>query len=393
MVSQDPFSSLPHELQAIVLGLVRNEDGMKFLFPMRNVSRSWCRLIDDYLYDFFINGPDILYCYVNLWNKFGQKLVQQRCILRLRIRTKKYIPPPAPPKRPTPPNEREDKDGSEDSGDPKSDTSHHMPLNSMGMVSWQPSGNPSPTPSLRPPPKDYAAYIYDAVFDPKFEAESDEIRVLDINIRTREKISLGSGLTKLMELNHQPPRGGCVFPLFHVVQEAWDFRITEDGQVVIPTYPPIASEVWIQIRLLMVPATSGRQEPRNLPIQPSQDPFWPFGFNDNVTPLTDDSIRATGSHQFAVLSRLVLPSYIQDQGIALVTLKDTSLEDWIEDRQHRELMQSMINVADISVPQEFILGGAICTIEDFERFIPPGMVKWFRRRILDKWSTNASPAG
>ena len=392
---QDPFSSLPHELQAIVLDVIRNEDGMKFLFPMRNVSRSWCRLIDDYLYDFFINGPDILYCYVNLWNRFRQKLVQQRCILRLRIRTKKYIPPMAPPRRPAPPNERgedEVKDGSEGSENSKSDISRHTPLNSTGMASWQPSENPSPTPSLRPPPKDYAAYIYDAVFDPKFEAESDQIRVLDINIRTRRQISLGSGLTKFMEMNHQPPRAGCVFPLFHVIQEAWDFVLAEDVQAMMPLYPPIASEAWIQIRLLMVPAASRWQEPRNLHIQPSQDPFWPFRFNEYITTLADDSTRATGSHQFAVLSRLALPSCIQDEGIALVTVEDTNLEDWIEDQRYRELMQSMMNVADISGPQEFILGGAVCTIEDFERFIPPGMVKWFRRTILDKWTTNASPA-
>jgi hypothetical protein len=51
----------------------------------------------------------------------------------------------------------------------------------------------------------------------------------------------------------------------------------------------------------------------------------------------------------------------------------------------------MINVADVGGPQEFILGGAVISLQDFERFIPRGMVNWFRRRILQKWTRTNSP--
>lgn len=170
-----------------------------------------------------------------------------------------------------------------------------------------------------------------------------------------------------------------------------------EDQHAMPLYPPIASEAWIQIRLLMVPGPTRWTEPSYMRIHPSQDPFWPFHFDEYVTPQADDSVRASGSHQYAVLSRLALPSFVQDEGIALVTLQDTRLEDWIEDENYREVMQGMMTVAEISGPQEFILGGAVCTIEDFERFIPPGMVEWYRKTVLNKRSTmnvsNASQPG
>ena len=62
--------------------------------------------------------------------------------------------------------------------------------------------------------------------------------------------------------------------------------------------------------------------------------------------------------------------------------------EWIQDARYREMMESMITVADVGGPQELILGGAVVQLEDFERFIPRGMVQWF---ILEKWTRTATP--
>jgi hypothetical protein len=100
---------------------------------------------------------------------------------------------------------------------------------------------------------------------------------------------------------------------------------------------------------------------------------------------------ATGEHQYAVASRLTRPNLVQDEGILLVTVRHTQVSEWIQDARYREIMQSMINVADVGGPQEFILGGAVVQLEDFERFIPRGMGDWFRRRILQKRTRTATP--
>jgi hypothetical protein len=92
-----------------------------------------------------------------------------------------------------------------------------------------------------------------------------------------------------------------------------------------------------------------------------------------------------------VVSRLRLPNLVQDEGILLVTVRETEVAEWISDVRYREIMQSMITVADVGGPQEFILGGAVVQLDDFERFIPGGMGEWFRRRILDKRTRTASP--
>ena len=91
-------------------------------------------------------------------------------------------------------------------------------------------------------------------------------------------------------------------------------------------------------------------------------------------------------------SRLALPNLVEDEGILLVTVRDTEVGEWIQDARYREIMQSMITVADVGGPQEFILGGAVVQLQDFERFIPRGMVRWFRRRILGRTSEITSPA-
>jgi hypothetical protein len=82
---------------------------------------------------------------------------------------------------------------------------------------------------------------------------------------------------------------------------------------------------------------------------------------------------------------------VQDEGILLVTVRDTDVAEWIQDARYREIMTSMINIADIGGPQEFILGGAVIQLQDFERFIPRGMAEWFRRRILEKRTRTNSP--
>jgi hypothetical protein len=82
---------------------------------------------------------------------------------------------------------------------------------------------------------------------------------------------------------------------------------------------------------------------------------------------------------------------VQDEGILLVTVRDTDVAEWIQDARYREIMTSMINIADIGGPQEFILGGAVVQLQDFERFIPRGMAVWFRRRILEKRTRTNSP--
>src|SRR5947207_5193868 len=83
--SPDILASLPIELQYSVLVNLRQVGGIQCLFAARRVSRRWCRLIDDHLYYYFTRGPEVLYCYVDLWNRFRQKLIQQRVTLRLRV--------------------------------------------------------------------------------------------------------------------------------------------------------------------------------------------------------------------------------------------------------------------------------------------------------------------
>jgi hypothetical protein len=51
----------------------------------------------------------------------------------------------------------------------------------------------------------------------------------------------------------------------------------------------------------------------------------------------------------------------------------------------------MITVADVGGPQEFILGGAVVQLEDYERFMPGAMGEWFRRRILGKRTRSGTP--
>src|ERR1700738_3997978 len=90
----DNLASLPTELQHSVLYYLRLDGGIQALFDPRAVSRQWCRLIDDHLYHYFVKGPEVLHCYVNLRNRFRQKLIQQRVVLRLRVRTTAYTPTP-----------------------------------------------------------------------------------------------------------------------------------------------------------------------------------------------------------------------------------------------------------------------------------------------------------
>ena len=125
-------------------------------------------------------------------------------------------------------------------------------------------------------------------------------------------------------------------------------------------------------------------------IEPSHDPFWPFSF-DEYSSFPGERDTSGGQHQYALVSRLALPNLIQDEGILLVTLRDTTVAEWIPDTRYREILQSMITVADVGGPQEFVLGGAVVQLEDFERFIPHGMVRWFRRRILEKWTRSTTP--
>jgi hypothetical protein len=158
----------------------------------------------------------------------------------------------------------------------------------------------------------------------------------------------------------------------------------------MPIYPPIASEAWLQIRLATSFVTASYRESPAIYIEPPRDPFWPFRFDEYSRFQGEHNVSA-GQHQFAVVSRLAPPNLVQDEGILLVTLRDTTIAEWIQDARYREIMQSMITVADIGGPQEFILGGAVVQLEDFERFIPRGMVQWFRRRILEKWTRTASP--
>jgi hypothetical protein len=376
--SPDMLASLPIELQYSVLSSLRQSGGIQCLFPPRGVSRQWCRLIDDYLYHYFTRGPETLYCYVNLWNRFRQKLVQQRVHLRLRVRTMKYNVKSREPSPPIPAPQLK-----------KSPILQSSPEQSEheNIVSWQPSSQSSGNPSLSP--RTYTAYIYDACFDAKFNDEGDRIHPVDINPRTRRPISLGTGLTKLLERANQPPRSGTIFPLFHVIQEAWDFILDGDAAL-MPIYPPIASEAWLQIRLPTSAVAASYREPPAIHIEPTRDQFWAFRF-DEYGRFLGDRDASSGQHQFAVISRLVLPNLVQDEGILLVLLRDTNVADWIQDPRYREIMQSMITVADVGGPQEFILGGAVVQLEDYERFIPRGMVGWFRRRILEKWTRSVTP--
>jgi hypothetical protein len=158
----------------------------------------------------------------------------------------------------------------------------------------------------------------------------------------------------------------------------------------MPIYPPIASEAWLQIRLATGSVAARYREPPAIYVEPSRDPHWPFRFDEYSRFPTERNV-ATGQHQYAVASRLARPNLVQDEGILLVTVRQTQVSEWIQDARYREIMQSMINVADVGGPQEFILGGAVVQLEDFERFIPRGMVEWFRRRVLQKRTRTATP--
>jgi hypothetical protein len=387
--SPDILASLPTELQHSVLTNLRQGGGIQCLFPPRQVSRQWCRVIDEHLYTYFIKGPDTLYCYVNLWNRFRQKLIQQRVTLRLRVRTLAYTSttqsqapaaaPTGPPTVTSPAKPTKEPQPSDLPPDPTD-----CP---PGIISWQPSSSSSGNPSLSP--RIYNAYIYDACFDAKYATERPIIHPIDINPRTPYPISLGSGLTRLLERANQPPRSGTIFPLFHVIQEAWDFILGDDAAL-MPIYPPIASEAWLQIRLATGSVAARYREPPSIYIEPTRDPFWPFRF-DEYSRFQNERYTAGGQHQFAVVSRLALPNLVEDEGILLVTVRDTSVDEWIHDTRYREIMQSMITVADSGGPQEFILGGAVVQLEDYERFIPKGMVLWFRRRILERRTRSSSP--
>lgn len=157
----------------------------------------------------------------------------------------------------------------------------------------------------------------------------------------------------------------------------------------MPIYPPIASEAWLQIRLATGNVAAQYREPPSIYIEPTRDPFWPFRF-DEYSRFQSERHTEGGQHQFAVVSRLALPNLVEDEGILLVTVRDTSIDEWIHDVRYREIMQSMITVADSGGPQEFILGGAVVQLEDYERFIPKGMVGWYRRRILERRTTSSS---
>src|SRR5271156_1547394 len=267
--SPDILASLPTELQHAILKYLREEGGIESLFVLRAVSRRWCRLVDDSLYIYFVQGPELLYCYVNLWNRFRQKLIQQRVTLRLRVRTMLFKSKAQSPSSPTaddqarltlsPPIPPE-----------KYDYSH--------IVDWQPPSQSSKSPSLRSP-REYTAYIYDACFDHKFNSEREIVRPVDIDPGTHYPISLGTGLAKILELAHQPARSGTIFPLFHVIQEAWDFILGEDAAL-MPIYPPIASEAWLQIRLATGNVAARYREPPSIYIEPTRDPFWPFRFDE-----------------------------------------------------------------------------------------------------------------
>ena len=384
--SLDILASLPIELQFAVLFNLRQYGGIQSLFSPRRVSRQWCRLIDDHLYHYFTRGPEVLYCYVNLWNRFRQKLIQQRVTLRLRFRTMKHS---VKFKETLAPPETQTRKSTTSQSSPElSEPENVISQSEVGdIVSWQPSSRSSGNPSFSP--RHYTAYIYDACFDAKYNSERDQVHPVDINPHTPHQISLGSGLTKLLERANQPPRSGIIFPLFHVIQEAWDFILGEDAAL-MPIYPPIASEAWLQIRLATSFVTASYRESPAIYIEPPRDPFWPFRFDEYSRFPGEHNVPA-GQHQFAVVSRLAPPNLVQDEGILLVTLRDTTIAEWIQDARYREIMQSMITVADIGGPQEFILGGAVVQLEDFERFIPRGMVRWFRRRILEKWTRTTSP--
>lgn len=368
----DFLNALPTELQRSVLYYLRHEGGIKCLFSHRAVSRQWRRIIDEHLYDYFTKGPDTLYCYVNLWNRFRQKLVQQRVILRLRTRCIEY-------KSKTPSPENHSPIAETDSSSPD------LLLDDDSIISWQPPSHSSETPSLSP--RKYTAFIYDACFETKYQDERDAISPLDIHPRTRSPIGLGTGLKRLIEKANQPPRSGTIFPLFHIIQEAWDFILGDDAALV-PVYPPIASEAWLQIRLATGPVPARFREPPAIYIEPSRDPHWPFRFDEYLRFPSERGDDTAGEHQYAVVSRLALPNLVEDEGLLLVTIRDTTVGEWISDPRYREIMESMINIADVGGPQEFILGGAVVGLRDFARFIPLGMVPWFRRRILEQ---NDSP--
>ena len=163
-----------------------------------------------------------------------------------------------------------------------------------------------------------------------------------------------------------------------------------DNAALLPIYPPIASEAWLQIRLATGNVAAKYRDPPAVYIAPPQDPFWPFLFDEYSRFDQNDRFREGGEHQFAVVSRLALPNLMEDEGILLVAVRDTSLDEWIHDARYREIMRSMITVAESGGPHEFILGGAVVQLEDYQRFIPKGMVEWFRRRILEKTTRSSS---
>src|SRR5204863_4396438 len=104
-----------------------------------------------------------------------------------------------------------------------------------------------------------------------------------------------------------------------------EFILGEDAEL-MPIYPPIASEAWLQIRLATSAVTARYREPPSIYIEPTRDPFWPFRFDEYGRFHTGErDVGTSGQHQFAVISRLALPNLIQDEGILLVTLRDTEV--------------------------------------------------------------------
>jgi hypothetical protein len=377
----DILGSLPAELQNGILNNVREACGIQGLFPARRVNRKWRESIDNYLYAWFLRGPESLWCYVSLWNRFRQRLIQQRVCLRLRIRMIGYQPPNDTTQTDTP---QVAEGFTENLTAGQIFPTDVLSESAAEMVDWQPSSDSSDNASLSP--RNYSMYIYDACFDGKLDGEKDKVRPIDIRKRTPGQLCLGTGLTRLLVDAGQPPRSGTIFPLFHVVQEAWDFIMGGDPAL-RPIYPPIASEAWLQIRLATGPDAYDYPRPPPIRIEQSRDPFWPFqltSYNVFGPSLPGYGTGLAGQHQFAVISRLALPNLVEDEGILLVTIRDTDVGEWIEDARYRDIMRSMIDLADTGGPQEFVVGGAVVRLEDYERFIPKGMIRWFRRRILGK---------
>jgi hypothetical protein len=62
-------------------------------------------------------------------------------------------------------------------------------LETFLLIKWKPKSSP----------RNYNAYIYDACFDAKYATELPIIHPININLRIPYPISLGSGLTRLLE--------------------------------------------------------------------------------------------------------------------------------------------------------------------------------------------------